>query len=73
LDGVTVMVTPAGSPTFLAHSRTLYDTYVWDQKTGPGNNRTQVPLGNYMFVVSFGGLIDYGSGGNCNFDIRKNP
>jgi hypothetical protein len=73
VDGVTIMVTPAGSPTFPAHSRTLYDTYVWDQKTGPGSKRTQVPLGNYTFSVSFGRPVDYGSGGNCTFEIRPNP
>ena len=73
VDGVTIMVTPADAPAFPAHSGTLYDTYVWDQKTGIGNNRTQVPLGNYTFTVSFGGPVDYGGGGNCTFEIQPNP
>jgi hypothetical protein len=73
VDDVTAQVTLAGSPTFPAHSRTLYDTYVWDQKAGLGNNRTQVPLGNYTLNVSFGGPVDYGIGGNYTFEIRPNP
>lgn len=71
-EGVTKHITLTNPPpTFPALSRTLYDTYVWDQKTGPGGNRTQVPLGNYTLTVNFGGPVDYGNGGSCTIEIRS--
>ena len=61
-----------GGPHFLfpAHSRTLYEARVWDGKVGSAENRTFAPPGTYTYTVSFGGLVDYGSGGNCTFEIR---
>jgi hypothetical protein len=60
-------------PTFPAHSRTLYSpNLLWNQKTGPGNNRTQVPLGNYTLTVSLSGP-SYDDSGNCTFEIRPAP
>jgi hypothetical protein len=53
-------------PLFPAQSRTLYDTYFWDQKV-------PAPPGNYTLNFSFGGPVDYGSGGNCTFEIRPTP
>ena len=77
IDGYTVYseFPPGPIPTFPARSRTLYNTYIWDQKTGPVGNRTQVQPGNYTFTVIFenNGLIEYGHGGNCIFEIQPNP
>jgi hypothetical protein len=56
---------------FPPHSRTLYRTYIWDQKTG--ENLTLVQPGNYTFTVSFDGPVDYGNGGNYTIEIRPNP
>ena len=72
VDGYTVFAEPPPGriSTFPAHSRTLWETYVWNQKIGTGNNRTQVLPGNYTFTVSFGQIVDHGHGGNCTFEIR---
>ena len=70
-EGLTKHITLASPPpSFPGQSRTLYDTYVWDQKTGPGGNRTQVLPGEYLLTVSFDGPIEYGNGGNCTVEIR---
>jgi hypothetical protein len=60
-------------PTFPAHSRTLYETRVWDGKVGSGDNRTLAPPGTYTYTVTVGGIVDYGSGGNCTFEVRAKP
>ena len=59
-------------PSFPAHSRELYETYVWDGKVGPGVNRTLAPPGIYTFTGAFDGPVDYGNSGNCTFEIRQN-
>lgn len=56
--------------TYPAHSRTLSSTYPWNQKTNIDGNLTQVPAGNYNFTIAFYGLVDYGEGGSCTFEIR---
>jgi hypothetical protein len=56
---------------FPAHSRTLYRTYVWNQPIG--ENSTLAQPGNYTFIVSFEGPVNYGNSGNCTFEIRPNP
>ena len=71
-DGLTKQMTlTSPPPTFVPWSRVLYDTYVWDQKTGSGDNRTQAEPGNYTFTVSFGGPADYGKVGSCTIEIRS--
>jgi len=63
-ESLTKQITLASPvPSFPAQSRMLYDTYFW----GPA------PPGNYTLNVSFGGPVDYGSGGNCTFEIRPTP
>jgi hypothetical protein len=57
-------------PTFPAHSITSYSpNLLWNQKTGPWDNRTQVPLGNYTVTISISGP-SYDDNGNCTFEIR---
>jgi len=75
VDGFKLFVDPppGAVSTFPAHSTKLYDTYVWDQKTGTGDNQTLVQPGNYMFSVSFRGSVNYGDSGNCTIEIRPNP
>jgi hypothetical protein len=69
-EGLTKHITLASPPpSFPGKSRTLYDTYVWDQKTGPGGNRTQALPGEYLLTVSFDGPIEYGNGGDCTVKI----
>jgi hypothetical protein len=76
-ESLTKQITLASPvPSFPAQSRTLYDTYFWDQKVHLNDlNHTLVPAppGNYTLNVSFGGPVDYGSGGNCTFEIRPTP
>jgi hypothetical protein len=70
-DGsVCIDFVPGIVPTFPAHSRTLYETRVWDGKVGSGDNRTLAPPGTYTYTVSFCGQVDYGNSGNCTFEIR---
>jgi hypothetical protein len=58
----------AGSiPSFPAHSTTLYDTFVWDQKMA---DRNLAQSGNYTLVVTLTGPVNYGNGGNCTIEIR---
>lgn len=54
-------------PTFPAHSRTLYEVYVWDQKL---SNRTYAPSGNYTITASFEGLVNYGNNATCTIEIK---
>lgn len=74
-DGALVkqITLPIPPPTFHQWSRILYDTYVWDQKTGSGGNRTQVLPGDYTLTVSFDGIIDYGNDGSCTIDVLPAP
>jgi hypothetical protein len=75
IDGVTVSIdfAPGLIPTFPARSRTQCNPYVWDQTADADGNRTLVQPGNYTFTVIFGGLVDYGDGGSCIFEIRTKP
>jgi hypothetical protein len=52
---------PGTIDTFPAHSRTS-SFYLW--------NSGSVPSGNYTLTVTYYGLVDYGEGGNCTFEIR---
>jgi hypothetical protein len=61
------MTLPLLVPLFPAHSGTLYATCSVTPLFGP------MPLGNYTLNVSFSGPVDWGSGGNCTFEIRPNP
>jgi hypothetical protein len=71
-EGVTKQMTlTSPPPTFVPWQRVFYDSYVWDQKTGSGGNRTQVQPGNYTLDVMFSGPVDYGLGGSCTFEIRS--
>ncbi len=72
-DGVSLNINLLPGQTFPAFSRTFYDDYVWDQKTGPGGNRTQLPPGNYTLRVSFGGPTNYGNEATCTVEIRSAP
>jgi len=56
-------------PTFPPHSKTLYKTYHWDQKTGIVSNRTLVQPGNYTLIVDLSGY-GYDSSTNCTIEIR---
>ena len=60
-------------PSFPPHSRTLYETRVWDGKVGPSDNRTLAPTGSYTYTVAFDGPVDYGNSGNCTLEVRLNP
>jgi hypothetical protein len=73
-DGGTVFtdfVSPI--PTFPPHSTTTYNPPLfWDQKTGPGTNRTQVQPDNYTLTMTLSGY-GYSAGGNFTFEIRPPP
>jgi hypothetical protein len=60
----------AERPSFPPHSRTLYDTRVWDGKVRSGDNLTLAPPVIYTYFVTFKGSGGYGNGGNCTFEIR---
>jgi len=62
-------------PTFPAHSRTLFNPNLhWNQKMDLNGTLVQVQPGNYTLTVYFNpGLVDYGDGGNCTFEIRPTP
>ena len=59
-------------PTFPAHSRTFFISYVWNQETGNETYRTLVKPGNYTFTVSLSGPVDYGASANYTFEIKPN-
>jgi hypothetical protein len=52
---------PGTNNTLPAHSRGP-SPYHW--------NSGSVPPGNYTLTVTFYGLVNYGEGGNCTFEIR---
>jgi hypothetical protein len=61
----------AGVPTFPPHSKTLsWASLMWNQKSDVNGTLVQVHSGNYTYIVTFGGLVDYGNSGNCTFEIR---
>ena len=69
-DSITKLISlPSPIPAFRPQSKTFYDIFIWDQKTGTGGNRTQVAPGNYTLMVSFHGIVSYGEGGNCTIKI----
>ena len=53
---------PDQLPTYPSHSRTFHYSYVW--------NSVSASPGNCTLFVNFSGLVDYGGGGNCTFEIR---
>lgn len=55
---------------FPAHSRTFFDSFIWDQDVEAGDNITYAKVGNYTFSVVFLGSQNYGIGDNCTFEIR---
>ena len=59
-------------PCFEPHSRNLFVTYKWDQKTEDLSNQNLVPPGNYTFTVSFEGPVNYDSLAAYSFEIRPN-
>ena len=59
-------------PLFPAHSKTLYETRIWDGKVGSSDNRTLASPGVYKYTVAFDGPVDYGNSGNCTFEIILN-
>ena len=62
----------AGQPSaFSPHSKILYITNLtWNQKTSD-KSPVKVQPGNYSFIVSFAGSVDYGGSGNCTFSIEN--
>ena len=59
-------------PYFEPHSRNLFVSYSWDQKTGDFGNQNLVPPGNYTLTVSFEGPVNYDSLTACTFEIKPN-
>ncbi len=51
---------------FPAHSTTISDTYVWDQRD---DHREPVVPGNYTLIVTYSGPVDYGEPGSCTITI----
>jgi len=60
-------------PTFSPHTRIFYSTYTWNQKVQANNNIKLAQPGNYTFSVTFSGLVAYGNGDSCVFEVRENP
>ncbi len=61
-------------PTFPAHTRTLYTTIVWDQKTtGMASNQTFANPGNYTLTVTLTGYGYDVNSGNLTIQIRPTP
>jgi hypothetical protein len=55
-------------PAFPAHSKTLFETYSWNQKNINGSSTEP---GNYTLTVTFyHGLIDYGNAGTYSFEVQ---
>jgi len=64
---------PDALPTFSPHSKVFYYNYSWNQKARTNDKLTLVQPGNYTFSVTFRGLVTYGEGNRCIFEIRENP
>ena len=69
-SGTSLNINYAKADYFAAHSRTLFNTYQWNQKIGHGSNQTFVAPGNYTLSVSLEGPVDYGPAENCPFQIK---
>jgi len=59
--------------TFPPHTKTLYTTIGWNQKTGLVSNRTLVEPGNYTLTVTLTGYGYDVDSGNITIQIRPPP
>ncbi len=72
--GLHIDVAANQIPSFPAHTKTLYTTIVWDQKTtGMASNRTFVDPGIYTLTVTLTGYGYDANSGNITIPIYPNP